>query len=344
MGTRPLLPMQIENPLFGEILYPIAEEIRVLQQDILWTAEEIPVAKDVNDFRQNMSPAQFNLASITLDSFVITEQEVGNIWNTIASWFPHSEIDNVATQIAAVEKAVHAPFYQKMSDEMNIAPEDTARNQEEITVIREKLAMIKKIASNLSDNKPLSLGTVALIEQVLLFGNFAMLNSFQANGNNLITNTVTGVTFVKNDEILHGMLAASLHNTWWEESARIIDPETLALELANQAANMHAVAREIVSHEDAVIDYVYKDVKSINDITPAQLKAFVRSRVDEVLTSMNLETLYGITSNPIADWFYKGAKSIKIHDFFVSGTNSYRRSWKTENLSRLPFIKDRNVN
>jgi len=200
MSTRPLLPMQIENPLFGLILYPFAEEIRVMQQDILWTAEEIPVDKDVNDFRQNMTPTQFNLASITLDSFVITEQEVGDIWSTIASWFPHSEIDNICTQIAAVEKAVHAPFYQKMSDEMNIAPEDTARNQEEITVIREKLAMIKNIASNLSENKPLSLGTVALIEQVLLFGNFAMLKSFQANGNNLITNTITGVDFVKNDK------------------------------------------------------------------------------------------------------------------------------------------------
>ena len=195
------LPMETKNPLFGLILYPLAEEIRILQQGILWTAEEIPVEKDINDFRQNMLPEQFNLESVTLDLFVEAEQEVGNIWATIASWFPHSEIDNAATQIAAVEKAIHAPFYQKMSDAMNIAPEDTARNQQEITVIREKLELIKRIASNLDENKPLTLATVSVIEQVLLFGNFAMLKSFQANGNNLITNTITGVDFVKNDKL-----------------------------------------------------------------------------------------------------------------------------------------------
>jgi len=330
------LPIETENPMFGKILYPAAEEIRIMQQDILWTSEEIPIEKDIMDYRQNMSREQFNLASVTLDSFVETEQKVGDTWATIASWFPHSEIDNAATQIAAVEKAVHAPFYQKMSDKMNIEPEDTARNQQEIIVIRDKLTMLTNITSNLATNKPLSLATVALIEQVLLFGNFAMLKSFQANGHNLITNTITGVDFVKNDEIIHGIFASYLHNTYLEESG-IID-------LKEHTNNVHAVVREVVAHEDAIIDYVFKDSKSINDITPAQLKAFVRSRADVILTDLNLDSLYGITNNPIADWFYKGAKSIKIHDFFVSGTNSYRRSWKTENLSRLPFVEARNAN
>lgn len=333
-----ILPLEQPNPLFGLILYPAAEEIRILQQDILWTAEEIPVEKDVNDFRQNMTPEQFNMASITLDSFVITEQEVGNTWIEIASWFPHSEIDGVATQIAAVEKAVHAPFYQKMSDEMNIDPEDTARNQQEIVVIRDKLAMIKRITSNMSENKLLTLATISGIEQVLLFGNFAMLKSFQANGNNLITNTVVGVDFVKNDEVLHGMLAASLHNTYVQEAIEADRP----IDIASHTENVHAVMREIISHEDAIIDYVYRDIKSINDITPAQLKAFVRSRVDEVLKMLNLEELYKIANNPIGEWFYKSANSIKIHDFFVSGSNSYRRSWKTENLTRLPYLQGEN--
>lgn len=331
------LPIETENPLFGLVLYPIAEEIRIQQQDILWTSEEIPVEKDINDYRQNMSVQQFNLASITLDLFVETEQEVGDIWATIASWFPHSEIDNAATQISAVEKAVHAPFYQKMSDTMNIAPEDTAANQQQIVVIRDKLKMIKTIAGDLSIDKPLSLATVALIEQVLLFSNFAMLKSFQANGNNLITNTITGVDFVKNDEVIHGLFASYLHNIYMDEYK---EANTDFKEMfANHTKNVQSVITEIVSHEDAVIDWVYKDSLSINDITAPQLKVFVRSRADEVLSMLNMQSMYDVQDNPIAKWFYKGAKSIKIHDFFASGTNSYRRAWKTENLSRLPLIK-----
>jgi hypothetical protein len=39
-----------------------------------------------------------------------------------------------------------------------------------------------------------------MVEQVLLFGNFAMLKSFKANGNNLITNTLFGVDYVIADK------------------------------------------------------------------------------------------------------------------------------------------------
>jgi ribonucleotide reductase beta subunit family protein with ferritin-like domain len=324
------LPIETVNPLFGLVLYPIAEEIKDKQLDVIWTSKEVPVEKDVHDFRFNMLPEQYSMASVTLDLFVEIEQKVGNVWNTIGTWLPHSEIDGACSIISAMEKSVHASFYQKMSDEMNIPPEVTAANQQTITVLRHKLELLNKITSNLEANKPLSFATVAIIEQVLLFSNFAMLKSFQANGNNLITNTVTGVDFVVQDEMLHGVFASYLHNTWWDEVGSVD---------SNHEHLVHNTIREVIAHEDAVIDFIYKDIKSINDVTPAQLKAFTRSRADIVLEDMKLSTLYGITTNPIAEWFYKSASSIRIHDFFVSGTSQYRRGWKTENLSRLQLIK-----
>ena len=324
------LPIETVNPLYGLRMYPTAQDIKDRQLDIHWTAKEIPVEKDVQDFKHNMSYEQFNLASITLDTFVEIEQSVGNVWLTIASWFPHSEIEGACTVIAAMEKGVHADFYQKMSDEMNIPPELTAKNQQEITVLKNKLSLISTITSDLSSNKPLSLATVSLIEQVLLFSNFAMLKSFQANGNNLITNTITGVDFVIADETLHGVLASYLHNTWWKETNESVKDAIYS----SHCHNVHNIIREVVSHEDAIIDYVFKGLKSINDITPAQLKAFVRSRADSTLTELNIPTLYDITNNPISEWFYRGVNSIKLHDFFVSGTSQYRRGWSETKLRR----------
>lgn len=332
-----MLPIETPNPLFGRYLYPTAKAIMEEQQDKTWTAQEIPVEKDIQDYRHVLSPSQLNLVTITLQLFVEIEQKVGEVWEQIASWYPHSEIEGCCSEISRMEKSVHAFFYQKMSDTLNIDPEDTARNQQTIQVLKSKLEFLTAITKNLSSNKQLSLATVAMIEQVLLFSNFAMLKSFQANGNNYIKNTITGVDFVVQDEQIHGNFAAYLFTTNLAENSKLglFDETQLKLDIFK-------VLGEVVTHEDAVIDYVFNGVDSINGITADQLKTFVRARANETLTLLGYQAEYDLQANPIADWFYRGSKSIKNHDFFAGITNQYRRSWKTENFSRTPFLKAAN--
>jgi ribonucleoside-diphosphate reductase beta chain len=329
------LPIETPNPLFGRYLYPEAKRILEQQQDKFWTAQEIPVEKDVHDYKQNLSQAQLNLATITLQIFVEIEQKVGDVWEQIATWYPHSEIEGCCSQISSMEKSVHAFFYQKMSDVMNIDPEETAKNQQTVSVLRSKLQFLEHITRNLDEDKLLSLATVALIEQVLLFSNFAMLKSFRSNGNNFIPNTVTGVDFVIFDESLHGEFATYLHNTHKSEHERLIGPLP-----ASHNANIVKLVGEIISHEDAMIDYSFAGETSINGITSDQLKSFIRHRANTVLEMFGFDPYYTVDSNPIADWFYKGSKSIKVHDFFAGLTNQYRRGWSTESFTRLPHLKE----
>lgn len=328
------LPIETRNPLFGRYLYPGAKDIMEEQQDKSWTAQEIPVEKDIHDYRHAMTPNQLNLVTVTLQLFVEIEQKVGEVWEQIAEWFPHSEIEGCCAEITRMEKSVHAFFYQKMSDELNIDPEEIAKNQEVIKVLKSKLEFLQRITSNLEEDKALSLATVALIEQVLLFSNFAMLKSFQANGHNLITNTITGVDFVVQDEQIHGNFATYLFKTYLHEdlnNGRHLDRDKLHKDILT-------LIDEIIAHEDSVIDYTFSGDVAINDITSIQLKTFIRSRANEVLDMLWYEPVFEIDENPIADWFYKGANSIKMHDFFVAGTNQYRRSWKLDSFSRLPHL------
>lgn len=324
-----LLPIETPNPLFGKYLYPEAKEIMEKQQDVTWAAQEIPVEGDKPDYLVNMTPSQLNVAVTTLQSFVEVEQQVGDVWETFAKWFPHSEIQGACMEIARMEKSVHSFFYQKMSDVLNIDPEEIVEQQQSIKAIKNKLLMLKQITTNLESNRPLSLFTVSAIEQSLLFGNFAMLKSFKANGYNLIKKTLTGVDYVIQDEQLHGVFAAFLHNTYIKES---IDAKIL-FDLDNHKANCLKVIEEIVYHEDAVIDYVYKNDAKINDISPDELKWFIRSRANQVLIDNGFEAKYIVPSNPVADWFYQGINSIKVHDFFSANTTQYRRNWKFDNFS-----------
>lgn len=324
-----LLPIETPNPLFGKYNYPEAKELMEKQQDVTWAAQEIPVEGDKPDYLVNMNNAQRNLAVTTLQSFVEVEQQVGEVWETFAKWFPHSEIQGACMEIARMEKSVHAFFYQKMSDVLNIDPEEIAEQQQNIKAIKNKLLMLKQITSNLEANKPLSLFTVSAIEQSLLFGNFAMLKSFKANGHNLIKKTLTGVDYVIQDEQLHGVFASFLHNTYLKETAEA----KIVFDIEQHKQNCLKVIHEIVEHEDAVIDYVYKDHDKINDIVPDELKSFIRARADQVLIDNGFEPYYKIVVNPIADWFYQGINSIKVHDFFSASTTQYRRNWKFDNFS-----------
>jgi len=332
-----MLPIETINPLFGKYLYPEANEIRENQQDIGWTAQEIPVADDRQDYKNNLSAEQLNLVTITLQLFVEIEQKVGDVWSTFSGWFPHSEIDGACTEIARMEKSVHAFFYQKMSDELHIDPEDIARNQQTIQVLKSKLKFLSSITSNLENDKPLALATVAMIEQILLFSNFAMLKSFQANGNNLIKNTITGVDFVVQDEQLHGDFAGYLFNVMLTEDASLSEPKIDRIKLKQDIDKM---LLEVIAHEDSVIEYVFSAGKPINGITSNQLKEFIRSRGNSTLELLHYEPYFTITDRSIEEWFYRGSKSIKVHDFFAGITNQYSRSWKTESFSRLPYQGD----
>jgi len=288
-----------------------------------------------------MDEHQYSLVTLTLQLFVEIEQNVGDIWQRISEWFPHSEIEGAATQIAAMEKSVHAFFYQKMNDELAIEPEDIADNQERIAVLRNKLSLLQNIMDNIDDNKALSLFTVSMIEQVLLFSNFALLKSFKANGHNLIQNTLVGVDFVINDETLHGLFASALYKQYVSEMKEALPSDQFNAWYESLLDAQETVRDEIIQHEDAIINYTFENTDSINDITADQMKAFIRSRSNEVTHNLSPQlVLYTVESDPIAEWFYKGATSIKMHDFFISGSSQYRRNWKTENLSLKPFIEE----
>lgn len=329
------LPIETCNPQFGRYLYPPANKMREAQQDVTWTAQEVPVGKDRSDFKKNLTAEQVRLVTVTLQIFVEIEQKVGEVWDTVASWYPHSEIEGCCAEFMRMEKAVHAFFYQKVSDTLHIDPDTVSENQRTITVLKSKLEFLKQITSNLDKNKPLSLATVAIIEQVLLFSNFAMLKSFQANGNNLIKNTVTGVDFVVQDEQLHGEFAGYLFRTVLQENstAKVYDVSTLHEDILK-------LLYEVTAHEDAVIDYTFGGEEYINGTSGKDLKAFIRSRANKVLNMLGYDNHFEELDDPISEWFYKGSNSIKVHDFFAGITNQYRRAWKQEGFSRLRYIEE----
>ena len=141
-----------------------------------------------------------------------------------------------------------------------------------------------------------------------------------------------------NDENLHGDFAGFLFMQAKKENEvhKVYDTSKLYEQILQ-------VMLEIIEHEDSVIDFTFGAEESINGTTPDQLKTFNRSRANKTLELLGYEPYFTIEENPIAEWFYRGAKSIKVHDFFAGITNQYRRSWKAEGFSRLSYMEETNA-
>ena len=59
---------------------------------------------------------------------------------------------------------------------------------------------------------------------------------------------------------------------------------------------------------------------------------FVQSRVNLCLKELGFEKEYEVTSNPIAEWFYKSLSDFSFNDFFSSIGNEYQRDWDESNF------------
>lgn len=89
---------------------------------------------------------------------------------------------------------------------------------------------------------------------------------------------------------------------------------------------------KIREHEHQIVDMIFEKGR-IEGITAHQLKAFVDSRLNICLQNIGIDPQYEVKSNPIADWFYLGISSAKIHDFFNSMGNQYHRIWSEDSFA-----------
>lgn len=324
--------LDIPNIYYGKWNFPIAKKIMEAQQDRTWTAQEIAVEDDVNDYRHNMTQEQRTLVETILQSFMEIEQHVGDIWFDIAKWWEQPDIEMACLEIGRMEKCVHAPFYQAMSDVLLIEPETIYNNKRKIKPIKEKLEFIGKIFNDNKDNKLVTLASLALTEQVLLFGNFAVLKSFKANGINLIPNTVSGVTMVTFDEGLHGELAKYLFGELIKESSKKEKLEAFDI--------IDTIGDGVMLHEFEMIDLLFNENETINGIDKYDLKDFIQERTVMVLSDLGIIEEVDekeLVESDVASWFYDDVNGIRSFDFFAATGNQYTREWSK---TKFKWVQD----
>ena len=315
--------------------YPEIVRLAMKQlEEQFWTSSEMKVELDRMQLLYEMSPEKVHAVKTVLLTFLRYELMVGDFWRvTVAETFPRPEVKLAAAVVDAVEKGIHAEFYNQINIVMGLDSDEHYTAYLHHPVMRERMQWLGKILAG--EDKILAITLFGLTETALLFGLFAILKSFQSNGNNDIPVTVRGTNQSAIDEDLHGMILAEIINTYYNEVGT-----TLYEDKAR-----YAVVKEAIHHayktECDMIDAAIPG-ESLNGTAKSKFKVFSQYRLNMYAERLGLPHEFEINSEDqeVIDWFEKNTYAYKMIDFFSAGMGmEYETSWNTEGF-KAAWLKE----
>ena len=326
--SRPL--PQIMTPTESYVFrYPEFAKLADTQMEIFWPWNEIKVEKDKQDLLTNLDKAEKHGVMYLLKLFLKYELFIGNeYWmGRVLHKFPRPEIARMAAAFGHVELNSHAPFYNKINEELGIATDEFYTSYVNDPALAVRMAFINEMVD--SDDDLLSVASFSMMEGSVLYTQFGYLKHFQTTGKNKIPNVNRGVNMSAIDENLHAIGGAGIFRKALEEMELSL-PERKEL-----ADKIYAVGEAIRAHEHIISSHIMAEGEP-DGITLKGMCNFADHRVDLCLEQLGLEPIFKPKENPIAETFYDGLNKYQFNDFFSGIGREYTRGWDKKSFIWTP--------
>jgi ribonucleoside-diphosphate reductase beta chain len=286
------------------------------QHRVHWLADEVPLASDLNDWKQKLTESEKNLIGNILKSFAQTEVHVNDYWSTkVSLWFPKPEIQAMARVFADFE-SIHAEAYARLNEELGLDDFEAFMEDESS---KAKIDRLLEVPGDNIAEKALSLAIFsAFTEGVNLFSSFAILMSFQLR--NLMKGTGQIVEWSVRDESLHSRAGCWLFNKLLEEQPELNSPE--------MRDNVIEACNLSVKLEFDFIDKAF-EMGAVEGLNVDQLKNFIKARANEKMIELGYNAIYNdIDPNLLKqmDWFGHLTSGKTHQDFFAGRVTNYSKS------------------
>lgn len=290
------------------------------QLKIFWLPDEIKVEKDIQDILTNFSEAERHAAITTLKLFSLYETHAGDeYWGgRYKRIFNGAEFHRMASVFAMFELAVHAPFYNKINELLNLDKPEFYLEYQQTPVLRDRIEHVNEIIDD--ENDLVSIAGFSMVEGVILYSSFAFLKHYQSQGKNKLMNVVRGINFSVRDENLHAEAGA------WSYRYLLEQRKPTEQEQNEIADKIYHCAEKLYEHEKEIARLTFEKGK-IDGITEKQVVHFVESRVNHCLNKLGLKKMFDVKYDPVSEWFYKGINTFQFNDFFAGQGREYHRVW-----------------
>lgn len=301
---------------FLPIEYPLADDYWTFQQMSHWLHLDIPMGRDIKDWKESLTEVERSVIGRTLKGFVQFEVVIEDYWSTkVTRWFKKPEIQAMASSFAAME-SIHAKAYAHLQQSLNLTDFDAFLYE---PTAKAKIDRLIATPGKSKEDIARSLAIFsAFTEGVNLFSSFAILMSFSRR--NLLNGVGQIVAYSIKDETLHAKAGCWLFKTLVEEFPELLTPEL--------KAEIYDAARATVEMEDNFIDQSFAD-GTIPSIAADDVKAYIRFRTNTMLKDLGFGSLYkNINKERLQnlEWFSVLSSGVELQDFFAGRVTTYAKS------------------
>jgi ribonucleoside-diphosphate reductase beta chain len=302
---------------FKPLRYPFAFEAYQMQKQMEWLPQEVPMAMDIKDWHEKLSPAEKNQLTQLFRFFTTGDVDIGQAYlDQYIPVFKNEEVRMMLATFASME-AVHAHAYSLLLDSVGM-PEveyQAFRSYAEMAAKHDYVSSFN-IQSESDVARAMAVFS-AFTEGLQLFSTFAILLSY-ARGDLPTGARMKGmtqiVTWSVRDESLHVESMLKLFHTYIQERPHLWT-EQLRQELV-------AICRKMVELEDHFIDLAF-EMGDVNGLSATDVKQYVRYIADRRLEGLHLNPIFGV-ANPLK-WLDHILNGVEHTNFFENRATEYAK-------------------
>jgi len=342
-----LLNRSTAVPVFKEAAgtkYPFMDTYTETLMNMFWKFDSVPLTTDVDDFKRASDREKEFIKNVML-LFTSNEVLVSSGYTKMEIIFKPTEVVNWAIYANSTE-VTHEKAYSLFTETIGL-PNSIYTDFLDINVMATKTTYVDKArvrkweeykAMGLSDAEVdfefrRAVARMLAIyggftENVSLFAQFAMLLAYQFE--NKYKGLCTIVDYSIKDENVHHLGNCHLFRAYIAENSDIWDDDL--------KFDIYEAAREIVSYEEALIDYLDPPHLDKN-----KCKQYVHYQADNALKELGMKSNWGVEDNPFP--FMDEVTSTVLTDFFSGKVTSYSRKMlgsKEELRAKLKAIHEAN--
>ncbi|MBL4907312.1 MAG: ribonucleotide-diphosphate reductase subunit beta [Sneathiella sp.] len=302
------------KPVYKPFSYPWCYDAWLMQQQIHWLPEEVPLADDVKDWHQNLTDDERNLLTQIFRFFTQSDIEVNNCYmRHYSRVFQPTEVQMMLAAFSNME-TVHIAAYSHLLDTIGM-PETEYSAFLHYKEMKDKYDYMQQFNVENKTEIAITLAVFgAFTEGLQLFASFAILLNFPRHGKMKGMGQI--VTWSVRDESLHCNSIIKLFRTFISENPEVWNDDFVA--------DLYKACKEIVSHEDAFIDLAF-GAGDIEGMTAAEIKSYIRYIADRRLVQLGLEPIYNIERNPLS-WLDAILNAVEHTNFFENRATEYSKA------------------
>lgn len=295
--------------------YPWAFNYYLLQNQVQWLPEEVPLHDDIKDWNFKLTPQNKHFLTHLFRFFTQADVDVSESYldKYLRVFGKTPEIRMMLTAFANIE-SVHAHAYSHLLDSVGM-PEVEYQAFLQYEAMKDKHDFIGNFSVDNEYEMAKSMAVISGgIEGIQLFSSFAMLLNFPRH--NLMKGMGQIITWSVRDESMHVEGMSMMFKSFIKEHFGRIS--------AGLRNDIYGAFEEIVKQENAFIDLAF-ELGGVDNLTPEDVKQYVRYIADRRLIGLGLKGMFKERKNNL-EWMDHMLNGIEHTNFFENRATEYSKA------------------